>query len=62
MVHPDARQITHRFIQVWAARMRNTLLPVEAKYLSFTGIHGVQMNCRRWRVSSPADVVVVRFL
>jgi hypothetical protein len=39
MVRARARRITRRFIQVQAARMRNTLFFVEAMYWSFTGVY-----------------------
>jgi hypothetical protein len=42
--------------------MCNTLLPIEAEYLSIIGIHGLQMSCGRWRVSSPVDLVVAWLL
>jgi hypothetical protein len=42
--------------------MHNTLLPVEAKYLRITGVHGLQINCGRWRVSSLVDLVVAWLL
>jgi hypothetical protein len=42
--------------------MRNTLLPVEAEYLSFTSVHGLQIKCGQWRASSPTDLVVSRLL
>jgi hypothetical protein len=61
MVRADARRITQGFIQVRAARMRNTLL-VEAEYLSITGVHWLQMNYGQWRVSSPVDLVVAWLL
>jgi hypothetical protein len=35
MVRADARRITQEFIQVRAARMCNTLLPVEAEYFEY---------------------------
>jgi hypothetical protein len=38
MVRADARQITQEFIKVRAARMRNTLLPIEAEYLSMSDV------------------------
>jgi hypothetical protein len=41
MVRVGAHRITQRFIQVWAARMRNTLLHVEAVYWNFTSVHGL---------------------
>jgi hypothetical protein len=62
MLHADARRITQGFIQVRAARMRNTLLPVDAGYLSITGVHGLQMSCGRCRVGSLDDLVVVWLL
>lgn len=58
MVRADARQITQGFMQVWAARMCNTLRPIEAEYLSITSVHGLYMNCGRWRVNFPVDLVV----
>jgi hypothetical protein len=38
--------------------MRNTLLPVDAKYLSVAGVQGLQTCCGWWRVSYPVDLVV----
>ena len=48
MVRVGARQITQEFIQVQAAEVRNTLLPVKAEYLSISGVHGLQMSYGRW--------------
>jgi hypothetical protein len=62
MVRASAHWITQEFIQVWVARMCNTLLPVETKCLSITGVHGLQMSCGQWRVSSRVDLVVVWLL
>jgi hypothetical protein len=45
MVRASARHITQGFIQVWATKMRNTLLHVEAVYWSFTSVHGLQVKC-----------------
>jgi hypothetical protein len=42
--------------------MRNTLLLVEAEYLSVTNVHRLQVSCRRWRVSSPIDLVAAWLL
>jgi hypothetical protein len=58
MVRADAHRITQGFIHVRAARMRNNLRPVEAEYLSTTGLHGLQMSSGRWRVSSLVDLLV----
>jgi hypothetical protein len=44
MVRADARRITQGFIQVQSARMCNTLRPVEAEYLSITGVHVLQIS------------------
>jgi hypothetical protein len=41
MVRARAHRITQRFIQVWATRMHNTLLLVEAMCWNFTSIHGL---------------------
>jgi hypothetical protein len=58
MVCADARRITQGFIQVRAARMRNTLRPIEAEYFSITSLQELQMSCGQWRVSSLVDLVV----
>jgi hypothetical protein len=50
---------TRGFIHDRGAKMRKTVLHVEAEYLSITGVHGLQISCGRWRVSSPIDLVVV---
>jgi hypothetical protein len=42
--------------------MCNTLLPVEAEYLSIIGVHGLQMSYERQRVSYPVDLVVAWLL
>jgi hypothetical protein len=62
MVRTDARRITQGFVQVQAARMCNTLCPVEAKYLSITGVHELHMSYGWWRVSSPINLVVTWLL
>jgi hypothetical protein len=56
-VRAGACLIPQEIIQVRAARMRNTLLPIKAEYLSITGVHGLQMSYGRWRVSSAVDLV-----
>jgi hypothetical protein len=38
-------ELARGFIQVQAARMRNTLLPVEDVYWYFSGVWGLQMSC-----------------
>jgi hypothetical protein len=48
MVCVGARRITQAFKQVQAAEVRNTLLPIEAEYLSISGVHGLQMSYGRW--------------
>jgi hypothetical protein len=50
---------TQGFIQVWAARMCNTLLPIEVVYWSCTEVYILQKSCGWWKMSSPADLVAL---
>lgn len=62
MVHAGIRRSIQEFIQVQAAEMCNTLLPVEAEYLSVASVQGLQTSCGQWRVSSLVDLVVAWLL
>jgi hypothetical protein len=37
--------LSQGFIQVRAARMGNTLLPIEVVYCRCSGVYGLQMSC-----------------
>jgi hypothetical protein len=58
MVRMGARQITREFIQVRAARMCNTLCPIEDEYLSIVGVHRLHMSYGWWKVSYPINLMV----
>lgn len=38
-------ELARGFIQVRAARIRNSLLPIEVVYWNFSGVQGLQVSC-----------------